>query len=286
MPETIEIPTTVFSQSRHDQAIEARFSLGERIAIRNGDYSLEIDLADVFDVRVGTPPTAAADTLTGTVLTIAFERSSGREVLFVGAEKGTLETVAGLLFRRLLNETDVAVKHPSSIGGRVTEKSFEIGNVLVTPGRVGCRGIDRPFSVDIETIVDFSRSTDTLLGERRGIIDITYVKKGVAVSLKLSLSSNRKQQLLGRFLRREYDEIRSGLRGLDVPTPARHALVTLYSRQGTAPAGALLPNSKASTAAVVRGLRKADLVELDDGEVALTSRGWIYVSEHGGSQEL
>lgn len=285
MPETIEIPTTVFCQSRHDVAIEARFVLGDRLAVRNGDRSLEIALSDVFDVRVGAPPTVAAGKLTGTVLTIAFDSGDDREVLFVQAEKGTLETVAGLLFRRLLHDTEVVVSHPSAIGGRVTDKSYEIGTVLVTPGRVGCSGIDRAFSVDLDTIVDFSRSTETLLGERRAIIDITYVRSGVAVSLKLSLSSNRKQQLLGRFLRREYDGILSDLRGIDLPTPARHALLTLYSRQGTAPADSLLPDSTASIAAVVRGLERADLVDVDE-EVALTSRGWIVVSEFAGDREF
>lgn len=286
MPETIDIPTTVYCRSRHEHPIEARFAIDDRLVVRNGERSLGVDYADVFDVRVGPPPTAAAEAFSGTVLTVAYDSGGDREVLFVKAEQDTLETVAGLLYRRLLNETEVVVSHPAAIGGRVTNKSFEIGTVLVGPGQVGCRGIDKPFSIDLETIVDFSRTSEELLGKQRAIIEITYVKKGIAVSLKLSISSGRKQHLLGRFLRREYDAVRSQLGGLDLPDPARHALVTLYSRRGTAPPDSLLPNSGTSTDAVVRGLQKADLVEVDGGEVALTSRGWILVSEFGGADDL
>jgi len=286
VPETIDIPTTVYCRSRHEHPIEARFSIEDRLVVRNGEHSLGVDYGHVFDVRVGPPPTAAAEALSGTVLTVAYDKGGDREVLFVKAKEDTLKTVAGLLYRRLLNDTEVVVSHPAAIGGRVTDKSFEIGRVLVGPGRVGCRGIDTPFSIDLETIVDFSRTTEDLLGEQRGIIEITYVKKGIAVSLKLSLSSSRKQHLLGRFLRREYDEVRSQLGGLDLPEPARHALVTLYSRRGTAPPDSLLPDSGPSIDAIVRGLRKADLVEIDDGEIALTSRGWIFVSEYGGGDDL
>lgn len=286
MPETIQIPTTVYCQSRHEHAIEARFAIDDRLVVRNGEHSLNVDYADVFDVRVGPPPTAAAGTLSGTVLTVAYDSGGDREVLFVKAEEETLSTVAGLLYRRLLNDTEVVVSHPAAIGGRVTDKSFEIGTVLVGPGQVGCRGIDRPFSIDLDSIVDFSRTSEELIGEQRAVIDITYVKKGIAVSLKCSISASRKQHLLGRFLRWEYDDVRSQLGGLDLPDPARHALVTLYSRRGKAPLDSLLPNSGTSVDTIARGLQKAELVEVNGDEVALTSRGWILVSEYGGAEDL
>lgn len=281
----IDISTTVlYKPHDDDDPVEARLSLGDALAVRNGTLDAEIDLSTVFDVHVGAPPAAAAEAFSGSVLIVGFDTGDGRDVLFVDASESTLDNVAGVLYRRLLNDIETVVSHPTNIGGRVTDKSFEIGRLLVTPGKVGCRGVNSPFSIDLETIVDFSRSAETLMGERRPVITIKYVRQGVAVSLKLSLSSARKQHLLGRFLRRDYDRVRDQLQQLNLPRPAVRSLVTLYSLQGTAPPSALVRNTPISAEPLVRGLLKADLVELDDDEVGLTPRGWILVTEHIGNE--
>jgi len=280
----IDISTTVLYRPHDDDPVEARLSLGDVLTVRNGTLDAEIDLSTVFDVHVGPPPAAATEAFTESVLIVGFEGEDGRDVLFVDATESTLDNVAGVLYRRLLNDIEAVVSHPTNIGGRVTDKSFEIGRLLVTPGKVGCRGVNSPFSIDLETIVDFSRSAETLMGERRPVITIKYVKQGVAVSLKLSLSSARKQHLLGRVLRRDYDRVRGSLQQLDLPRPAFRALVKLYSLQGTAPPETLVRNVSVSAEPLVRGLLKAGLVEISDDEVGLTPSGWILVTEHIGNE--
>jgi helix-turn-helix protein len=279
----IDISTTVLYRPHDDDPIEARVGLDDALTVRNGEWATEIALSDVFDVHVGPPPAAANEAFTESVLIVGFEGDDSREVLFVDATKSTLDNVAGVLYRQLLNDIETVVSHPTNIGGRVTEKSFEIGRLLVAPGKVGCRGLNRPFSIDLETIVDFSRSAETLMGERRPVITIKYVRQGVAVSLKLSLSSARKQHLLGRVLRRDYDRVRGSLQQLDLPKPAFRALVKLYSLQGTASPGALVRDTSISVEPLVRGLLKAGLVETNDDEIGLTPRGWILVTEHVGN---
>jgi len=282
---SIEIPTTVYCNSRTDGPIDARLGLGDPISVRNGELSTEIPTSEIFDVRTGPPPKAAANVFTGTVLIIGFEGTRGREVLFVDGKEGTLDKIAGLLYRQLLHGIDVAVSHPSKIGGRVTDKSFEIGKLLVTPGLVGCGSVNEPLSVDLDRIVDFSRSTETLLGERRPVVDIKYVRRGVAVSLKLSLASNRKQHLLGLFLRREYDELREQLRGIDLAAPAIRALVKLYSARGTAALPSLLEDAESSSASIVRELEEAGLIEANGERALLTRHGWFLVNNYVGTRD-
>lgn len=284
--DTVDVPVTVLDESRHDEATDAELRLGEVIGIEDGTRDTEIDLSAVFDVRVGSPPKATAGTFAGTVLTIGYDGPEDRKVVYVDADESTLDSLAGLIYRRVLHEVEVAVSHPTKVGGRVTGKSFEIGTLLVAPELVGCRKINSPFAVRLESVVDFSRSVETFLDERRPAIDIQYVKQGLAVSLSLSLSSARKQHLLGRFLRRDYDDVRAQIGKIDLPTPAFRALVTLYSLRGTAQPQSIVSDSSVSTKAVLRGLLKANLVEMSDGEAALTSRGWILVTEHIGNETM
>lgn len=287
MSPPLDISTTVLCKSRHAEPVEARLRLeGETLTAEGDELAPSFDLPDVFDVRVGPPPTAAAAFFSGRTLAIGFDGEEGREVLFVADDSERLTTVADLLFRRLLHDQEVALRHPAEVGGRVTGESFDIGTLLVTTGRVGCADIDVPFNVALDSVVDFSRSERELLGEQRPIIEIQYVADGVAVSLELSITPPRKEHLLGRFLRREYDTIVRELGGLDIPRPALRALVRLYSLQGSAKPQSLFVDGSESKASLLRGLVGHDLVGIEDGRAHLTPRGWILVTEHAGHGDI
>jgi len=283
MAGSIEISTSVFCKSVAEHPHEARLVLGTRMITVDGeDIALEIDLSDVFDIRVGPPPQAASGVFGGTVLTIGLDRDDKREVLFVNAAKRTLEKVSGLLYRRILDGTEVAVRHPAEVGGRVTGRSYDIGTLQVTPGKVGCMGIEIPCVTELDAVVDFSRSTEELLGREQSTITITYVTDGTAISLDLSMNPARKQHLLGRFLRQEYDEVRRDLSRIDVPDSALGVLAKLYSLRGSASHGSLLGGTSQSTATLLRALVQRDLVEVDEDRVTLTPRGWVLATEFLG----
>lgn len=286
MSGTVDITTTVYSQSLTGEPVTARVSLGDtRLSIAADGIAGQIELANVFDAKLGPPPQAARSVFDGTVLTVGFERDRQRAVLFVGGDETTLTRVAGLLYRRLLDGEQVAVRHPAEVGGRVTGATFDIGTLHVVPDRVGCTDVETPFELDLETVVDFSRSVDELLGDEQSIIRMTYVRAGVAVSLDLALNPPRRQHLLGRHLQRRYRETRRAVRQLEVPPAGVRALTRLYSLQGSTDPGSLLSADPTATPTLLRALAERDLVEATDDEVALTPRGWILVTEHVGTTE-
>jgi len=281
MSARIELSATVCCERVHPEPVTAELTLGgEELRVESEKRELTVAQSDIFDVRIASSPQAAAEFFTGSVLTVGFDWNDRRAVLFVDGGKRTLEKYAGLFYRWLLNELEVAVRHPAEVGGRVTGETFEIGTLRVTPGKVGCTGISYPFGIGLERIVHFSRSEGELLGDRRTIIGIQYVRDGMVVALDLSVNPPRKQQLLGRHLRQTYEEIRRSVRTLDIPAPAVRTLYKLYSLRGTATPSALFDGPSDTPVEVLRGLRKADLVEVGDGQVRLTSRGWILVTEH------
>lgn len=286
MSGTVDLTATVYSRSLTGEPVTARLSLGDdRLSIEGDGVAGRIDLSNVFDVRLGPPPQAVTSVFDGTVLTVGFERNGQRAVLFVGGEENTLTKVAGLLYRRLLDGEQVAVRHPAEVGGRVTGATFDIGTLHVVPDRVGCTGVETPFELDLATVVDFSRSVDELLGDEQPIIRMKYVRAGVAVSLDLALNPPRRQHLLGRHLQRSYVETRRAVRQLEVPSPGVRALTRLYTRRGSTDPQSLLSTDPAATPDLLRALVERDLVEVTDDEVALTPRGWILVTEHVGTSD-
>ena len=286
MPDPIELAATILCECIHDEPVRADLTVGDDVLrVESEDRSLAVAAAAIFDVRLGSSPRAATEFFSGAVLTVGFERDGRRDVLFVDGSRSALEKYAGLLYRWLLDGTEVAVRHPAEVGGRVTGETFDIGTLRVTPGKVGCTGITYSFGIDLDTIVHLSRSEGELLGDERTMIDLQYVSDGMAVSLDLSVEPPRTRHLLGRHLRQEYHDVRKQVRQLDLPGPAVRTLHKLYSLRGTASASELLDGSTDASVDILRGLGKADLVCLTDEGVELTSRGWILVTEHVGTSD-
>lgn len=284
MTQTLKFSTTVLCTAVSPDPSEALLRLDDTgLTVRGPELAEAATLAEIFDVRIGRPPQAARQAFSGTVLTVGFERGGQHAVLFVDGEETTLERVRGVLFRRLLDGTEVAMCHPATIGGRVTTRRFDIGELRVTPGKVGCTGIKQPLHIDIGDIVAVSRSERELLGRLEPTVELRYVKHGVVVGVYLSLNPPRKLNLLGRLLRSEYRHLTRQLHELDPPTPVVRVLTRLYSRGGSTDSGAVLAAESTDPESLLRTLRSNDLVELVDGTVRLTMRGWILVIERVGT---
>lgn len=281
MSAPIEFSATILCEPVHEGPMRADLTFGgDGLRVDAEEHSLAVAKPDIFDVRLGSSPQAATEFFAGTVLTVGFETDECREVLFIDGSQRSLGKYAGLLYRWLLDGLEVAVRHPAEVGGRVTGQTFDIGTLRVTPGKVGCTGISHPFGIDLDTIVHLSRFEGELLGDQRTMIDLQYVKDGMVVALDLSIDTPRRQHLLGRHLRQEYDDIRRTVRTLDLPAPAVRTLYKLYSLRGTASPSSLFDGSPDASIEILRGLGKAGLVRLTDDEVGLTSKGWILVTEH------
>lgn len=284
MSQPVELSTTVLCTSIAEEPSRAQLRLDETtLAVEGPEITDTVGLDEVFDVRLGSPPQAASGAFSGPVLTVGFERDDQRAVLFVGGDEPTPERVSGLLFSRLLDGTEVAACHPASIGGRVTDNRFDIGELRVAPGKVGCTGIRRPLHADLGSIVNVTRGETELLGRREPAVTVQYVKHGVVVEVDLSLNPDRKLNLLGRYLRQEYGRTRQRVAGLD-PSPAvLRTLVRLYTHRGSAAPRTVLDREATDSETLLGRLLGTDLVDLSDGELRLRPPGWILVAERVGT---
>lgn len=276
--DAIELSTSVLCPSVSSEPSDAQIRLDHsKVAVTGPELTEEAGLNEIFDVRLGKPPQAAENAFSGTVLIIGFERNGQRVVLFVDGSTSTLERFSGLLFRRLLDGTEVAVCHPSSIGGRVTDRPTNIGELRVTPGIIGCTGVTHPLNIDLDSIVDVARSEKELLGRKEASVNLQYVKQGVVVGVQLSINPPRKLNLLVRYLRRSYSKLIRQARSLNPPEPVVQVLTRLYAYGGSTDSRAMLSKESDNPKALLQTIVDNELVELVDGEVRLTMLGWVLV---------
>lgn len=253
------------------------------IRLEGRDYRAAIDLETIFDLKLGPPPMSVADRFAAKTLTIAVEAEkdfgeTGRDIYFLSApEEAKTEHLGQLLFKSVLNGTEVAVKHPAEIGGRRTNSAFTIGELHLGDRSVGFSGIDVPFNVDIEAIIDFSRSTQELLGETREIIEVEYVRDGRSIVFEAALNPDRKRFILGRYLRLEYSKVQRELGQIDLSPAETKALATLYTMNGKSKLQTLLSGRDESSIKVLKLLQRRGLVSGTEGYVKLTPKGWIMI---------
>ncbi|MFB6153154.1 MAG: CheF family chemotaxis protein [Halodesulfurarchaeum sp.] len=274
---------------------EHRVRLEEDVLVLAGDRGSErIDLEDVVDVRLGRPPLAVNSILESTTLTIAVSDGSSegteadeptspteeQEVFFVGGKDEEVRTLGRLIYRAILNGTEVAVRHPAKIGGRSTETSFRLGELSLRDGTVDVSGIDPTFSVPIDAIVDFTTDTRELLSDERQVIAVEYVRNGRPIRFEVAIDPPRKRFILGRYLRLEYRSHRRQLSEVDLKSAERRALLRLYSMGGTATLQALLDGDSISSISVLRRLQRRGFVGGTEGSVRLTPEGWILAAKH------
>lgn len=258
--------------------------LQESTLTLGGDaYEAEIETEEIFDIRIGPPPMSVAGEFNSKTLTIAVEteRDFGersRDVYFLSGNDSGVDHFGQLLFRTVLNGTEVAVRHPAEIGGRRTNAAFTIGELALGERNVGFSAIDVPFKVDIDSIIDFSTDERELLGERREIINVQYVRDGRSIVFEAALSPDRKRYLLGRYLRLEYSKLQRELANIDLSAPETKALATLYTMHGRAKLQTLLSGRSESSIKVLKLLQKRGLVNGEEGYVELTPKGWIMIT--------
>lgn len=280
MTEAVEVSTSVLCPAVSSDPSDAQVRLDNScVRVTGSQLVEEAALDEIFDVRLGQPPQAAEGAFSGTVLTVGFERGGQRAVLYVDGTESTLDRFSGLLFRRLLEGTEVAVCHPASIGGRVTDRPTNIGELRVTPGRIGCTGITNPLNIELDSIVAVTRSRKELLGRREPSLKLQYVRQGVVVGVDLSLNPPRKLNLLGRYLRRSYSRVKRQVQALDPPPAVIQTLTRLYAHGGRTASRAMLKRESDNPQGLLQTLLDNDLVELADDEVRLTMLGWVLVIE-------
>jgi len=247
---------------------------------RSADESVSVALSDVFDVSIGEAPPNFGP-FAETPVTIAHTADDGRAVAVVAADAETVEEFGRRLCRTVLAETDVRVQHPARVGGRTTDADFRDGTLSVAGNTVAIRLPDERVEIDLEAITSFERTQRTVDGTREQVLILSHLNDGTAQTSVLTTTVTRPMSILGRYLRRIYDEVMASLETVSFSESKIEVLVTLYS---TGEAGVdlstVMDADPAEIDEIVERLLDDDLVEQTAAGPVLTSKGQVVANHY------
>ncbi|MFB6308639.1 MAG: CheF family chemotaxis protein [Haloarculaceae archaeon] len=263
--------------------IRGRVILSEKrlVLAANENDKLTIPLSSIFDIAVGHVPPDLGDFFDSTV-TVAFERGNHRLVAAIEADDEKIQKFSNVLFKAILNGTETTVKQRARIGGRVTDEEFETAGLFLQPGAVEFRGADGTFTVDLETVTDFERSTREIAGSDRPVLAFRHMKGGTAITTLAAIPSPRKMSILGRYLRREYSDLMQELQDIELTNDKKQVLVAIYSAgdmEGI-PLAKIVGADASEVTMLLNDLKDDGLIQDGDGGPTLTPKGEIVASRH------
>lgn len=245
----------------------------KRLVLATGDSKTTVPLPAIFDINVGHVP-AELESFFQDTITIAYEDGDARRTVVVEAGSEEVSRFKTVLFKAQLTGSDARVRHPARVGGRVTDEQFRPAKLRIRPGAVRFVGSES-VTIELTSITYFQK-------ERRkvgSVVAVRHADEGQAVTSEFALGTERKLNLLGRYLRLEYSELAQEVEDVDLSEAEMEALVAVYSgaRSGDL-AGTLGVDSSRATL-LLNDLREEGLIDEGQKGLSLTAQGQLLVSD-------
>jgi len=269
--------------TRRGDPVKGRILLSQKrlVLAATGAEKITIPLSSVFDVAVGHVPPDLGDFFDSTV-TVAFERSGTNYVACISADEEKIDKFSTVLFKAVLNGTEVTVKHPARVGGRVVHGEFRPAKLALEPRGVRFETADGTVAVGLANVTGFDRGRREIAGSDRQVLEIRHMEGGKSTMTLVAADSARKLSVLGRYLRLEYSDLMSDLEDIDLTDDKTEILVALYSGAGTE--GISLPTivdkEPQQVTMLLNTLREEGLVVDSDEGTKLTPMGRVVVSNY------
>ncbi|WP_135829029.1 CheF family chemotaxis protein [Halorussus halobius] len=245
----------------------------KRLVLATGGSKTTVPLSKLFDVNVGHVP-SDYETFFQDTMTLAFRDDGARRVAVIEAGSEEVSRFKTVLFKATLNGTQARVKHPARVGGRVTDASFRPAKLGIEPGTVRFSG-DDPVVVELASVTYFRK-------QRRDIgpvVLVRHAEQGQAVTSEVVIGSERRLNLLGRYLRLEYSELAEEVEDVTTSETEMEALVAIYSGARSGDLAGTLGLDSSRVTMLLNDLREKSLVDEGEKGVSLTARGRLLVSD-------
>ncbi|WP_280586706.1 CheF family chemotaxis protein [Halorubrum sp. Boch-26] len=263
-----------------DEPVTGRVLLSQRrLVLATDEGKTTVPLSGVFDVVVGTVPGDLRSFFSDSV-TLAYGRQGERRTALIEREPDDMERFTRLLFKALLRDVTVTVRHPAKVGGRVTDASDHTASVALSPGAIRFVDCPDPFEVDLSAVIDYERTDRTLAGTQRPALVFRHVVDGQTVSSIATVPNERTLNVLGRYIKLEYDDAMEDLESFDPTEEQLEILVSIYSAGGEADVADVVTGDVTQTSMVLDTLRDEGLVVDGESGAALTRKGQMIVTSH------
>ncbi|AZQ15304.1 CheF family chemotaxis protein [Halorubrum sp. PV6] len=263
-----------------DEPVTGRVILSQRRLVLVADAGkTTVPLSKVFDIVVGSVPDDLQSFFSDSV-TIAYQQDGARRTALVEGEPDDMDRFTRLLFKALLRGVTVTVRHPAKLGGRVTDASDHTASISLSPGAIGFSGCPDPFKVDLSTVIDYERTSRTLGGTKRPALVFRHVPDTQTMTSIATVPDKRILNVLGRYIKLEYDEVMADVEAFDPTEEQLEILVSIYSAGGEANIADVVTGDVTQTEMVLETLREERLVVDGESGAALTRKGQMIVTSY------
>ncbi|NHN59165.1 MULTISPECIES: CheF family chemotaxis protein [Halorussus] len=256
------------------EPVKGRIVLSQkRLVLATDESKTTVPLAAIFDVNVGHVP-GEMEAFFQDTITIAYREGDRRRTAVVEAGSEEVSRFKTVLFKAELNGTAARVKHPARVGGRVTDSSFRRAKLKIRPGAVRFAG-DDPVTVNLANVTYFQKE------DRDGgaVLVVRHADQGQSVTSEFALESDRKLNLLGRYLRLEYSELAKEVEDVTTSEDEMEALVAIYSGARSGDLAGTLGVDSSRVTMLLNDLREKGLVDEGQKGLSLTAQGQLLVSD-------
>lgn len=263
-----------------NEPVAGRVLLSQRrLVLATDESKTTVPLSSVFDVAVGTVPSDLQSFFKDTV-TVAYTEGSVRRTAVIEGKPEPMERFRTVLFKALLHDVIVTVRHPAKVGGRVTDAGDQRAAVKLNGREIEFVGCPEPFAIDLSTVVDYERAQRTLDGKTQPTLSVRHVPDGTPVTSLVTVSSKQTLNVIGRYIKLEYGEAMEAVYDLDPTEEELQILVTLYTADREVSVADIVTGDATRTSMVLEDLRNQGLIA--DGERAptLTPKGQMVVSTY------
>lgn len=263
----------------YDEPVRGRVLMNrEQVVIVTADDRTSFAIDDVFDLAYGSAPDGMRRFFEDTV-TVAYESLGKKRVALIEGADDVVRRFTNLLFKGVLNGTTVTVKHPARVGGRVTDAPFRKASLFVSPTAVRFEAED-PLSITIATVSHFERVDREIRGGTRSLLSVRHAPAGEIVTTEIGLAAERKMNVLGRYLRTEYSQLKEDLADVSLSEEEVEVLVGLYSGATEGNLAAMLGVDASRVSFLFTSLAEKGLLEESPDGMSLTPTGTLAVGVH------
>lgn len=261
--------------------LEGRIIMTEkRVVLATGQTKETVPLSKVIDVNVGTVP-QHVKRFFGDTATIGYRTDDGTQSAVIESSDEKVEKFVAILFRCLLNGRKVAVKHPARVGGRIKDTSVVVGKLRVKNRQVEVKTKSSGFTIDVATVMNIDRTNRIGDSDDRVTLVVKHTDResGLTQTTQIAPAKSRYVNLLARYFRLEYDEVREEVADIELTNPEKRVLVGVHATGGDIDFTNMLDGDPAYVTNVLNSVRNKQLV-VENGEgLSLTPQGRIVVSQ-------
>jgi helix-turn-helix protein len=270
-------------RSSEGKSTGGRVLLSEKrlVLAANDEEKVTIPLSNVFDIAVDHMPADLGDFFESTV-TIAFRREGTPQVAVVEAGDDKIEKFETVLFKAILNDTEITVRSPARVGGRVIDTDVRAARLRVKPDAVGFKHGDGTVEIPLSTVSGFDLSEREIAGKPCPTLELRHVQADRSTTTTVSTDNSRKMSILGRYVRREYAELLSELEDVELTRDRTQVLVALYARadDGDVSVADVVGKDPSQVTTLLVGMEEDDLVADAAGSPTLTHKGRVVVNNN------